>query len=127
MIIFFDILLLDDIVYIREPYNKRRQLFQSLIHYISGQADIGTRKIIDFSSYNTPELLSKVLAPVITRRWEKIILKNCDNPYFLFHGTKSFIKLKKNHITSLKNTANFTIISGRRDTKDKQKLRIRKL
>jgi DNA ligase 4 len=27
MIIFFDILLLDDIVYIGESYNKRRQLF----------------------------------------------------------------------------------------------------
>jgi DNA ligase-4 len=68
MIIFFDILLLDDTVCIREPYNKRRQLFQSLVHCIPGQADIGTREIIDFSFYNAPELLSKALARAIARR-----------------------------------------------------------
>jgi DNA ligase 4 len=55
------------------------------------------------------------------------MLKDCDNPYFSFHGTKSFIKLKKNHIAGLENTADFTIINGRRDVRDEQKLRIRKL
>ena len=55
------------------------------------------------------------------------MLKDCDNPYFLFHGTKSFIKLKKDHIAGLGDTADFTIISGRRDTRDEQKLRIGKL
>jgi DNA ligase 4 len=72
-------------------------------------------------------LLSKVFARAIARRWEKIILKNCDNPYFLFHGTKLFIKLKKNHIASLRDIADFIIISGRRDARDKQKLGIKKL
>jgi hypothetical protein len=55
------------------------------------------------------------------------MLKSCDNPYFLFHGTKSFIKLKKDHIASLGNIINFTIVSGRRDIKDKQELGIGKL
>jgi hypothetical protein len=36
MIIFYDILLLDDIIYIRESYDRRRRLFESLIYCISG-------------------------------------------------------------------------------------------
>jgi DNA ligase 4 len=68
MIMFFDILLLDDIVCIREPYDKRRQLFQSLVHCIPGQADIGIREIIDFSSYNILKLLSEIFARAIARR-----------------------------------------------------------
>jgi DNA ligase 4 len=68
MIMFFDILLLDDIVCIGEPHDKRRQLLQSLVHCIPGQADIGTREIIDFSSYDALKLLSETLARVIARR-----------------------------------------------------------
>ena len=127
MIIFFDILLLNDIVCIREPHDKRRQLLQSLIYCISGQADIGIREIIDFSSYNAPELLNEAFAPAIARRWERIVLKDCDDLYFLFHGIKLFIKLKKDHIAGLGDTANFAIISGRRDARDEQKLGIGKL
>jgi DNA ligase 4 len=40
IIIFYDILLLDDTVYIRKFYNKRCYLFKFLIRRISGRADI---------------------------------------------------------------------------------------
>jgi hypothetical protein len=56
-----------------------------------------------------------------------MVLKGCDNPYFLFYETKLFIKLKKDHIAGLGNIANFAIISGRRDARDEQKLGIGKL
>jgi DNA ligase 4 len=48
-------------------------------------------------------------------------------PYFSFHGTKSFIKLKKDHIAGLGDTADFAIVGGRRDARDEQKLEIGKL
>jgi hypothetical protein len=56
-----------------------------------------------------------------------MVLKGCDNFYFSFHGTKSFIKLKKDYIASLGDIADFAIISGRRDVRDEQKLGIGKL
>jgi DNA ligase 4 len=127
MIMFFDILLLDDIVCIREPHDKRRQLLQSLVHCIPGQADIGTREIIDFSSYDAPELLSEAFARAIARRWEGMVLKGCDDPYFSFHRTKSFVKLKKDHIAGLGDSADFAIVGGRRDARDEQELRTGKL
>src|SRR6266498_6030270 len=95
MVIFYDILLLDDTVYIRENYNKRRRPLQYLIYCISGRADIKTREIIDFASFDAPELLSEAFTRAITRRWKEFVLKRYDNPYFLFNRIKSFIKLKK--------------------------------
>jgi DNA ligase 4 len=46
------------------------------------------------------------------------MLKDFDNFYFLFYGIKLFIKLKKDYIAGLKNTANFIIIGGCRDTRN---------
>jgi DNA ligase-4 len=88
---------------------------------------MGTREIIDFSFYDTPELLSEAFTRAIARCWEGIVLKSCDNPYFSFNRTRSFIKLKKDHIAGLRDTADFAIVSGRRDIRDEQELKIGKL
>jgi DNA ligase-4 len=127
MIIFYNILLLDDIVYIRKSYDRRRRLFESLIYCISNRIDIRNREIIDFSSFNISELLSEVFTRVIIRRWEEFILKNYDNLYFLFKEIKSFIKLKKDYIPDLGNTINFAAIEKYRDAKDEQEFKIGKL
>jgi DNA ligase-4 len=68
MIIFYDILLLNDTIYIREFYNRRRRLFKSFIYCISDRADIGSREIIDFSFFDISKLFIKVFVRVITRR-----------------------------------------------------------
>ena len=47
MIIFYDILLLDDIKYIFELYEHRRQHLQVLINSISGYAELGEREKMD--------------------------------------------------------------------------------
>jgi DNA ligase-4 len=127
IIIFYDILLLNDIIYIRNFYNRRRRLFKFLIHCISDRINIGSREIIDFSSFNIPKLLIEVFIRAITQRWERFILKNYDNPYFLFKEIKLFIKLKKNYIPRFGNTADFAIIGAYRDARDEQKFRIGKL
>jgi hypothetical protein len=44
-----------------------------------------------------------------------------------FHGARSFIKLKKDHIAGLGDTADFTIVGGRRDARDEQEFGIGKL
>jgi DNA ligase 4 len=55
------------------------------------------------------------------------VLKGCSNPYFLFNKSKLSIKLKKDYIPGLGDTADFAIIGGRRDTRDKQEFDIGKL
>jgi hypothetical protein len=93
----------------------------------SGRAEIESREIVNFSSFDAPELLSEAFARAITRRWEGFVLKGCDDPYFSFNGTASFIKLKKDYIAGLGDTADFAIVGGRRDARDEQELGIGKL
>ena len=73
MIMFYDILLLDDTVCIRESHDKRRELLEYLVYCIPGRADIGTREVIDFSSSNAPKLLSVSFARAIAQRWEGFV------------------------------------------------------
>jgi len=127
IIIFYNIILLDDTVCLTEPHNRRRHLLESLIHYISDRADIGDRKIINFSSLDAPELLNKTFTRTITQRWERFVLKDCDTPCFSFNGTKSFIKLKKNYIPGLRDTADLVVVNRRRNLRDEGELGIRKL
>ena len=72
-------------------------------------------------------MLSKIFARAIIRQWEGFVLKGNNNTYFLFNGTKLFIKLKKDYIPGLGDIADFTIISGRYNAKDKQEIGIGKL
>jgi len=55
------------------------------------------------------------------------VLKGRDDPYFSFHRINGYIKLKKDYIVGLGDTADLAIVGGRRDAKDKQELRIGKL
>jgi DNA ligase-4 len=127
MIIFYDLLLLDGTVYIRETHNIRHRRLCTLVDCITGRADITSLEIIDFSSPNAPEVLGKVFAQAIVQRWEGLVLKGCDDPYISLNSAKAFIKLKKDYIPGLGDTADFAIVGGHRDAKDEQELGIGKL
>ncbi|KAH6871139.1 hypothetical protein B0T10DRAFT_533639 [Thelonectria olida] len=111
MIMFYDILLLDDIVCGLETRDERRRLLQSLVRRIPGRTDIGSREVIEFSSFDAAERL-------------RFVLKGCDDPYFSFNGSRPFIKLKKDYIPGLGDTADFAIVGGRRDARDGNELGI---
>ncbi|KAK7398585.1 hypothetical protein QQX98_012041 [Neonectria punicea] len=112
MIMFYDILLLDNIVCGVETHDERRRLLQSLVRRIPGRTDIGSREVIEFSSFDAAERLSETFARAITQPWEGHVLKGCDDPYFSFNGSRSFIKLKKDYIPGLGDTADFTVNSA---------------
>jgi len=80
MIIFYDILLLDEVICIRDSHDARRQLLQSLVHCIPGRADVASNKVLAFSSFDAAEWLTEAFAQAIAQRWEGFILKGCDDP-----------------------------------------------
>ncbi|KFA77702.1 hypothetical protein S40288_10262 [Stachybotrys chartarum IBT 40288] len=123
MIVFYDILVLDDIVYGLAIHDERRKMLESLVRRIPGRSDIASREIIDFSSFDATEQLNETFARAITQRWEGLVLKGCDNPYFSFNRSRPFIKLKKDYIPGLSDTADFAIVRGRHDTRDETELR----
>jgi DNA ligase-4 len=115
---FYDILLLDNTACVRESHDKRRRVLQSLVHSVPGRADIGSREVLEFSSFDAAKQLSEAFSRAITERWEGLVLKGCDDPYPSSEEGRSFIKLKKDYIPGLSNTADFVIVRGRRDAGD---------
>ena len=47
MIMFYDLLLLDDIICLHEPHSMRRRRLWGVVHRVLGRADIGTRVKVD--------------------------------------------------------------------------------
>ena len=127
MIMFYDVLLFDDIACISESLSTRRLRLRSLVQCIPGQADLGNYEMIDFSFPDAYDKLSRAFARAITQRWEGLVLKAYDGPYFSLNGSQSHIKLKKDYIPGLGDTADFAIVGGSRDAKVEQELGIGKL
>lgn len=105
MIVFYDIMLPDDILCARQSQDRRRTLLERLVHCIPGQADVGSRQVIRFSSTDAAESLRKALASAIAQRWEGLVLKGCHDPYPSLCQDRASIKLKKDYIPGLGDTA----------------------
>lgn len=118
LIMFYDILLVDNHFCAKESHIQRRDILESLVRIIPGQTDVGTREIIKFSSSNAAEQLRKSFSWAISQRWEGFVLKGCDDPYYSFSTGRSAIKLKKDYFPGLGDTADFVILGGLRDTRD---------
>ena len=86
MMIFYDVLLLDDNHCIYETYKHRRQRLTSVVHPVPGHAEIGERQKIDFAYADAPLQLAQHLAYEITQIWEGLVLKACQGTYILVQG-----------------------------------------
>lgn len=86
MIIFYDVLVLDDINCIYEPYERRRQRLQVLVNPVPGHAELGEREKMDFRRPDAAVRLAHRLATAITQNWEGLVLKACQDPYVSAHG-----------------------------------------
>ncbi|KAJ5947979.1 hypothetical protein N7466_000994 [Penicillium verhagenii] len=118
MIVFFDILLLDDNVCLRKPHRERRLLLKNLIHTIDGRSAMAEQEILDFDRPDGFQWLEASFSRAITRRWEGLVLKACDEPYFAMHpagGNNLFgrwIKMKKDYIPGLGDTVDLVLVGG---------------
>ncbi|CEJ59941.1 hypothetical protein PMG11_08539 [Penicillium brasilianum] len=118
MIVFFDILLLDDDICLRAPHRQRRLLLQEVVQRISGRADIAEQEIVDFGRPDSQYRLEVSFAKAIAHRWEGYVLKASDEPYFPIYAAgvnNSFgrwIKLKKDYIPGLGDTVDLVLIGA---------------
>jgi DNA ligase 4 len=127
MIMFYDVLLHDDIFCLNEPLEQRRSRLRSLVRRLPGQAELGSREKINFASSDAKAMIRRAFAKCISRGWEGFILKGCDDPYFSLAGSPHCIKLKKDYITGLGDIVDLAIIGGRRDVREEQALNIGRL
>ena len=122
MTIFYDVMLLDDDPVLHLTYQKRRQLLQQIVSPIKGRVGIVQQRVIHFSTSSAAKQIRKALAVAFAHRWEGLVLKPYEEPYFSgFNGSPWYltrwIKLKKDCISGLGDTADFAVIGAGYDAK----------
>ena len=122
MVIFYELMLLDDDPVLHWTYQRRRQLLQQIVSPIKGRVGIVQHCVIHFSTSAAAKQLRKALAVAFANRWEGLVLKPYEEPYF--SGLKGspwyltrWIKLKKDCIGGLGDTADFAVIGAGYDAK----------
>ncbi|EEH36863.2 hypothetical protein PAAG_07281 [Paracoccidioides lutzii Pb01] len=126
-IMFFDILLINDDVCLPKSYRERRVLLKEIVNPVKGRAVIVEQEYIDFSLPNTEEVLKAHFSRAISQCWEGLVLKGSEEPYFAIDQNEDpnighWIKLKKDYITGLGDTADFAIVGARYDAREATKL-----
>lgn len=128
MIIFFDVMLVDDDTVMNQPYVRRRQRLQDLVQTIPGRADLATVQKINFSGSKAALQLLQALAVAFTQRWEGYVLKPCDDPYVNFDEYQHnryrscWFKLKRDYIKGLGDTADLAIVGAGYDAEAAKRL-----
>lgn len=124
MVVFFDVLVLDDDVCLKKPHRERRLLLKDVIQTIDGRADIAEQQILDFSRPESQHRLEMLFSKAIAQRWEGCVLKGCDDPYFsIFPNSTNgsfgrWIKLKKDYIPGLGDTVDLCLIGAKYEPRD---------
>ena len=127
MIIFYDVMLIDNEPILNISHTRRRRLLKKLITPISGRAALAVRDIIDFTSPHSPSQLQQALARAFALRWEGLVLKPCDELYFSTRKPSTgehpncWIKMKKDYIKGLGDTADFAVVGAGYDVNEAKK------
>lgn len=118
MIVFYDVLLVDDISCLQCTHTSRRRLLKRIVCQIPGRAELAAQCNIDFTCAEAPEQLRNHYAHAITKRWEGLVLKPLDEPYFgpskrsPGDPPSCWLKLKKDYIAGLGDTADFAVVGA---------------
>lgn len=119
MVVFFDLLVLDDDVCVRKAHRERRLLLKDTVRAIGGRASIAEQVVLDFSHRDSPHRLERLFAKPIAQRWEGCVLKGCDDPYFSILQNSvdttsgRWIKLKKDYIPGLGDTVDLALVGAK--------------
>jgi DNA ligase-4 len=127
MVMLFDLLLLDDTVCLHESQDRRRRRLWATVQYFPGQVQISERRKLDFRKESAPARLAEQMAHAIAYGWEGLVLKDCRAPYLHYLDHQPHIKLKKDYIPGLGDSADLVVIGGRRDAQQAQALRMEEL
>lgn len=129
MIVFFDLLMLNDTSLLKCPLHTRRSQLQGVfVKPRIGYCQSTKYDLIDFSSPEAHGRLTKKFADAVAKCWEGLVLKPLDAPYVditernkadkntrgfgFIGGPNAWIKLKKDYIMGLGDTADFAIVGA---------------
>jgi DNA ligase-4 len=116
MIVYFDILSLDNSSLLSARHSERRKHLERIIQPIPGRSEVVFRQEIDFGHRLAASHLRKAFAAVIMQRGEGLVVKP-DEAYFDFSpGQRRFasscIKLKKEYIGNFGEVGDFAVVGA---------------
>lgn len=119
MIVYFDVLLIDDESMLNLRHSDRRKRLSELVHCQEGQAALVESQMINFSSRIAADELRQAFASCIASREEGLVLKP-NEPYFSFglarrNYASCCLKLKKQYIKGLGDAGDFAVVGARCD------------
>ncbi|KAI5287917.1 hypothetical protein KEM52_001377, partial [Ascosphaera acerosa] len=122
-IIFFDILLLNDRNCLALPFSERKQLLLQAVTTVPDATSVAEGCEIDFAAPNGMHQLRQAFARAISNRWEGLVIKRNDDLYHQSerlngaNRTTTWVKLKKDYIAGLGDTADFAIVGAYYDSR----------
>ncbi len=116
MIVYYDMLLLDDTTLLNVRHSERARLLQDTIYCERGIAEMVPREIIDFDHSMAASALRKAFARVIVERGEGLVLRP-DEAYIVVHDQDHVtsgrcIKLKKEYIGTFGDVGDFALVGA---------------
>ncbi|CAH0005134.1 unnamed protein product [Clonostachys byssicola] len=116
MILYYDVLLIDDRSLLHVRHSERFQLLSSIVECQQGYAELVSRELVDFGRPLAASNLRNIFAKTITRKEEGLVLK-MDIPYFdFFGGSSTFapqcVKLKKEYIGTFGEVGDFSVVGA---------------
>ena len=124
MIVFYDVMLVDDDPVLHRTHRERRRLLEKLVKPIKGRVGLLWQKHVNFSTPDGARRLKQALAQAFVMRWEGLVLKPSDEPYFNLGRSSNggypsrWIKLKKDCIKGLGDSADFAVLGAGYDVKE---------
>lgn len=121
MIVYFDVLMVDEEITMRLPHRQRRDRLRDLIVKKRGSALTAEWKEIDFAQVTAERTLVEQFACALYDRCEGLILKPSDAPYFPLDNAgdwRGFVKLKADYMIDMgsdRDVADFAVVGGSYD------------
>ncbi|KAI0106469.1 hypothetical protein GGR51DRAFT_171296 [Nemania sp. FL0031] len=128
MIIYYDVLLIDDESLLGLHNSKRFRRLQELITCRKGYAELVPRTTVRTSRPSAVKALRELFAQCISSRGEGLVLKP-DEPYFDFNSTNSRcrcfnIKLKKEYVQGWGDVGDFAVVGASYDAAKAKEYRL---
>lgn len=121
MIVFFDVLLLDDEPILRHSLQDRRRILRKLIHVIPGRSMRSEWTLLDFKTGNGLRDLKETFARTIAERQEGLVLKPLHAPYLPLPDQDQpgfLVKVKKDYLGDMggeRDLGDFAVVGARFD------------
>lgn len=136
MIVFFDVLVLDDQPVLRHCLQDRRAVLRDLVRVIPGRSMRSEWTLLDFKTGEGTTDLKQAFARSIADRQEGLLLKPLHAPYFALLSDKGhrkasfFVKMKRDYLSDMggeRDLGDFAVVGASFDAQVAPKTSIRPL